>query len=232
MALIVSCEHASRTVPVGIDLGLDAAALSSHLAWDEGALALARALTTPLLLPVIAGGCSRLIVDLNRPETSAALIPERTFGVEVPGNHALPPGERERRLARWHRPHWRSIDAALRAALTHGRRALHLSVHSFDPALDPRARDFALGVLFDPDRTAERAWAARLAAAAEAAGFTARDNQPYAGVDEGLTTSQRRRWPNPAYAGLELELSQALDGAARARLGAVLVPVLAALALD
>ncbi|OWK23679.1 hypothetical protein AJ87_32165 [Rhizobium yanglingense] len=47
--LLVICEHASRALPEQFgNLGLCEEALNSHIAWDPGALAVARGISTTL----------------------------------------------------------------------------------------------------------------------------------------------------------------------------------------
>jgi predicted N-formylglutamate amidohydrolase len=72
----------------------------------------------------------------------------------------------------------------------------------------PARRTYPLGVLFDP----ARAWEADVAAHLIAAVPDARANEPYAGTDDGHTTSLRAVHPDPHYAGIELEFNQALLG--------------------
>lgn len=55
-------------------LGLSATALASHIAWDPGAVEVARRLAEHLDAPLIASGYSRLVIDCNRPLTSEESI--------------------------------------------------------------------------------------------------------------------------------------------------------------
>jgi predicted N-formylglutamate amidohydrolase len=129
-------------------------------------------------------------------------VPAVSFGVPVPANAGA---DRAERL-----PSWRAFRAEaaahLEAALAEGP-VLHLSVHTFEPDLEP-ARTYPVGLLFDPSRPAEVAAVERMAAALEAAGFETRRNEPYLGIDDGHTTGCRRRWPDPSYAGVELEVAR------------------------
>lgn len=202
--LVLSCEHAGNSVPPGVDLGVDAAVLRAHVAWDEGAIEVAAALADQTGAPLYQGRWTRLLVDLNRHIDPQAVVPEVAFGVPVPGNRGLDPAERAARIARWHRPHRDAVEAAV------GRRdpCLHLSVHSFTPAIDPVGRDFDVGLLYDPARPAERAWASRLQQRLEAAGLDCRHNAPYQGTGDGLTTWLRLQFDDRRYAGIEVELCQ------------------------
>jgi len=207
---VVSCEHASATVPAEVALGLSPAEQATHHAWDEGARPLARTLAAALGCAPLEGTVSRLVVDLNRAEDNPEVVPAVSFGLAVPGNAALAPAERERRLAVYHRPYRRAVRAAVDAAVAAAGRCVHLSVHSFVPVLAGLRRDVQVGVLFDPARPWEVEVAHDLLAALREVGWDARANEPYLGTDDGVTTWLRGRLPAAAYAGIELEANQSL----------------------
>jgi predicted N-formylglutamate amidohydrolase len=226
--VVLSCEHASCAVPPGVDLAVDDAVRRGHAGWDEGALAVAEALAAAWGVPLVAGEWSRLVVDLNRREESAEVVPATSFGIPVPGNRDLPRAERERRIREIHRPYRARVRAEVERRLAAAGRCLHLSVHSFSPALDPSRRRFDVGILFDPDRPGERSAAEALLAGLAAAGLAVRANEPYAGVADGLTTWLREETGHPGYSGIEVEVSLALaasrpgrEKAIRGLLGAV-----------
>lgn len=204
---IVTCEHggnavSARHAPLFVD---HQDLLAGHRGWDPGALELAERLARRLAAPLYAARTTRLLVDLNRSPGAPDLFSEISRG--------LPAGERARVLAACYFPYRLAVEAAVAAALADERATvLHLSAHSFTPALDPPARDFDLGILFDPDRPGEAAFARRLRAAlaARAPHLSLRDNQPYLGTADGLTTHLRARFPAARYLGIELEVNQRL----------------------
>ena len=211
-ALVVTCEHASAETPAWFDPGVPEEARRSHHAWDPGAGDLARGLAQRFGAPLHLGGVTRLFVDLNRAEENPQVIPLRSFDLEVRGNHGLTPGTREERLAVVHRPYRARVREDVLAALGVGReaRCVHLSCHSFTPVLGERRREVELGVLFDPARPLEVRVADLLLAPLRAAGWDARANEPYLGVDDGLTTWLRPQTPPDRYAGIEVEVSQGI----------------------
>ena len=78
------CEHASAHLPERYaGLGLPAADRLRHIAWDIGALELARGLADALDAPLAHATYSRLLLDLNRPTDAADSIVERSEGTEV-----------------------------------------------------------------------------------------------------------------------------------------------------
>jgi len=191
---------------MGLDLGLSDADLDSHCAWDPGALDLAQALALRWGVPLVAGTVTRLVVDLNRCEAGA--IHPVAFGLAVPGNQGLSEDQRQRRLSAFHGPYRRSLYAEAARSTP----CRHLSVHSFTPDLDPVGRDFDVGLLFDPARPAEVAWAAWLHSTLVAHDLRVRDNQPYAGTEDAADTWLRTLLRDPDYAGLELELNLGVPG--------------------
>jgi predicted N-formylglutamate amidohydrolase len=216
LRLLVSCEHGGNRVPARYaDLFADAGALlDSHAGYDIGALTVARdiaaALGADLPVRLLYSTTTRLLVDLNR-----SVGHPRLHGEPV---RALGDDQRRAIVERHHAPYRASAERWVAESIDRGARVVHLSCHSFTPALDGRARRADVGLLFDPRRAAEgravHAWRAALAEALPA--LRVRLNYPYRGTADGLTTALRRRFPDPAYAGVELEVNQALPtGSAR-----------------
>lgn len=205
--VVITCEHASPSLPPGEDLRVSPEVLESPAGWDRGSLLFARRLAGDLAAPLHQGRLSRLWVDLDRREQAPDIIPETAAGVEIPGNRRLSRAERQKRILRWHRP-WRSaVRASVERALDGGS-CLHLSVHSFAPAGD--RRDLDVAILFDPDRATESALARRLRDALTAAGLRARLSAPHKGTGEGTTAWLREAYGDPHYVGLDLQVSEDL----------------------
>ncbi len=94
---------------------------------------------------------------------------------------------------------------------------VHLAVHSFTPVLKGVERMVDVGILFDPERAFERRVAGRWRAALAERDpeLRVRFNEPYDGRSDGLTTTLRSTFDageGPDYAGIELEVNQALIG--------------------
>jgi predicted N-formylglutamate amidohydrolase len=138
----------------------------------------------------------------------------------------LPRTERLAIAAEWWRP-WRGRAEALVAGwLRAGHEVMHLSVHSFTPCLEGVERRVEIALLEDPSRAAERLARGRWSGALRERGWRVRQNHPYRGVADGHTTALRRRF-GAAYAGIELELNQALLPARHEALVADLREILA-----
>lgn len=200
--LVLTCEHASATVPNEYAcLGLAPAQLADHIGWDIGAAALATELHQYLGAPAVLSPASRLLVDCNRDLGDADLMPHESHGVAIPGNAAIDPAARADRLARYYDPYHAAIDVEI--AQRPG--ALLLSIHSFTPELDGRARPFDVGVLFDDFNDLADRFARDIAGA----GFAVRMNEPYSGLD-GLIFSARSHGRRHGLRYLELEINNRL----------------------
>lgn len=181
--VILICEHASARIPPEFhDLGLDADALTSHVAWDPGAMETALALSDMLDAPLVYSTISRLVYDCNRPPASSAAMPERSEIYPVPGNRNLTAADRKMRVETYYRPFEKCIGAVLDAR---GTGAVLVTVHSFTPTFNGRKRDVEIGILHDDDpRLAD-------AVLSVADGYDIRRNEPY-GPADGVTHTLRR----------------------------------------
>ncbi len=182
---LVLCEHASCEFPARFGtLGLPAEVRRSHIAWDPGALELARSLAGYLGAPLVAGGVSRLLYDCNRPPEAPSAIPERSEAFEVPGNRGLDDRARAERVAAIYRPFCAEVDRVADIARP---RAL-ITVHSFTPVYFGRRRMVEIGILHDAD---SRLADAVLEAAGSAPPYDLRRNAPY-GPADGVTHSLKQ----------------------------------------
>ena len=200
---LFTCEHGGREIPGEYRSLFRGAqqALDSHRGWDPGALAVFRAIAPPLADAAFEATTSRLLVDLNRSAHHPRLLSEFT--------RPLPREGREEIVARWWRP-WRdTVTSTVAGWLSDGLLVRHLSVHSFTPELDGRIRNAELGLLYDPARHPEREFCLQWQAHLQACGWQVRRNYPYRGVADGHTAALRRRF-GARYAGIELEMNQAL----------------------
>jgi predicted N-formylglutamate amidohydrolase len=147
--VLLVCDHASNAVPSHLSsLGLDAAVLQDHAAWDVGALALAQRLSVALGATLIAATVSRLVADPNRDHAADDLIPLVAEGALVPGNAGLDARMRAERIRAYHDPFHEAIEAQL--AVRPDILAL-VSVHSFTPILFGKPRPWHVGILHGLD---------------------------------------------------------------------------------
>ena len=177
-AIVLVCEHASAAIPSAFgDLGLSPAARESHIAWDPGALAVARAMSERLNAVLVRSCVSRLVYDCNRPPEAADAMPARSEVFDIPGNAALTDADRAARIATFYRPFEALLDRTLAAHPA----PVVVTIHSFTPVYAGRPRAVEIGVLHDAD--------ARLADALLAdplPGLRTERNAPY-GPQDGVT---------------------------------------------
>jgi predicted N-formylglutamate amidohydrolase len=175
-AFLVLCDHASNAVPKRYgSLGLGPHELERHIAWDIGARGVALALASKLDCPVILGGSSRLLVDLNRCIDDPTSILGESDNTIVPRNLAINDEERAARIRQFHMPYHARIGAHLDALLARGVRPTLISVHSFSPSLGSIARPWPVAVLWKQAREP----VAALIHWFVAQGFLVGDNRPY-----------------------------------------------------
>jgi len=179
---LVTVDHATNRVPLwvgGGDLGIDAADMERHIAYDLGALGLAQHLAEALDAPLIWSDFSRLVIDPNRGEDDPTLVMQLYDGTIIPANRHISGAGIEERLTRLHRPYH---DALARLAARRPDTAL-CAIHSFTPCLRGRApRPWQVGVLHSHR---DSRLALPLIAALRGLGLCVGDNEPYSGHLEG-----------------------------------------------
>ena len=174
---VLLCEHASNFIPAEYAaLGLPAAELGRHIAWDIGAAVLARKLSARLDAPLFVAGYSRLLIDLNRPLRASSSIPELSEATPIPGNLGIDAAERARREAAWFTPFHDAVAALLDARAAAGHDTAVIGVHSFTPTYLRVSRPWHAGILHG---AATRFGTALVRALAEDPGLVIGDNEPY-----------------------------------------------------
>lgn len=201
-SVIVSCEHASNAVPArwrAAFLGHEHV-LNTHRAWDPGAALVARELAHALGVPAFFGEVTRLLIDLNRSADHPGLYSDFT-----------PQSERAGLLKRYWRPYRGAVRTAVARAMKRGP-TLHLSIHSFTPALDGKLRTTEFGLLYDPARPAEMQFVLRWQRALRRMlpNMRTKLNNPYRGTSDGCTTALRAEFGR-RYCGIELEMNHAFS---------------------
>ena len=123
--------------------------MARHIAYDIGAAGLARGLGQEMGAPVILSDFSRLVIDPNRGEDDPTVLMKLYDGSIIPANRAADAGERERRLAAFHRPY----HAALAELAARRDDTALVAIHSFTPQFKGRAmRPWHVAVLYAEDR--------------------------------------------------------------------------------
>lgn len=186
---VIVCEHASNWLPPSLGtLGLPAAEMQRHIAWDPGALPVARRLARLLDATLVESCVSRLAIDCNRPLDAPDLIAQVSETTRVPGNEGLDPEAREARLALSYRPFHAALADQIEQRLAAGRAVRIVSVHSFTPVYKGIARPWHVGVIHDED---DRLAAPMLAGLKLMGGIIVGENEPYSPADRVYFTLER-----------------------------------------
>lgn len=192
--VVLVVDHASNRIPEAWGtLGLPQTALEAHIAWDPGALPLAREMSRRLDAPLIHATVSRLVLDLNRPLVSRTLIPVVSEATTIPGNVDLTEADRAHRIAAVYEPYHAALagllDRHVRACAGRGAHDVAVvAVHTFTPVYLGRERHLELGVLFDRD---DRLGRGLLDQVTSEPGLRVAANEPYSPADEVYYTLDR-----------------------------------------
>lgn len=223
---VFTCDHAANFVPEKFGtLGLPAEDFSRHIAWDPGALPVARQLAELLDAPLIETCISRLVLDCNRPLDAPDLIPPVSETTEIPGNAGLTPAQRDERIALCWRPFHDAVDRVIEERLARRQETRLVSVHSFTPIYFGKQRPWHIGIIHDDDR---RVSAPLITALNEIEGCVVGDNEPYSPADRVyLTLEKHARSRGLPCAMIEIRNDEIADAAGQAAWAARLAAVLA-----
>lgn len=227
---LVTCDHATNRVPpdvAGGSLGLPAADMARHIAFDPGAAGVTLALAAALDAPAILSDFSRLVIDPNRGADDPTLVMKLYDGTLIPANRHITQAEIERRKATLYDPyHAAYADLAARRADT-----VIIAVHSFTPCLQGRpARPWHIGILYSHhDERLSRTLMARLAAETD---LCVGDNEPYLGHLPGDAIDRHALQMGRHNTLIELRNDLISDEAAQTRWAQRLAPLLVAALAD
>lgn len=178
--VLLVCEHAAKFIPEGLNqLGLSRAEAESHIAWDPGALKVAKHLSTAFDATLVSQKISRLVYDCNRPPESPDAVRDTSEVYRIPGNTGLSQAQRDARTTHIYTP----FRQALAAQIANRPASVLVTIHSFTPVYNGAPRAVEVGILHDSD---SRFADAMLAAAARNPVFRTERNAPY-GPEDGVT---------------------------------------------
>jgi predicted N-formylglutamate amidohydrolase len=174
---LITVDHAGARIPERLEgLGLEASELRRHIAWDIGALSVARQVAAALDAPLIAQNYSRLVIDCNRDPAVPSSIPAISETVPIPGNTDLTNGQIEARRREIFWPYHERIKAILDARLAAGQSTILVAQHSMTDVYKGVARPMHAAILYNRDR---RFAGLTLEAMRREAGIIVADNEPY-----------------------------------------------------
>jgi predicted N-formylglutamate amidohydrolase len=181
-AFVIAVDHASSRIPRRLaTLGLDQKELTRHIAWDIGALAVAKRVSALLDAVLLAQNYSRLVIDCNRDPLTAASIPTIAEFTPIPGNANLSAEEVTARRSEIFEPYHRAIRRVLNERLAEGRVTILVAQHSMTDMFKGVAREMHAAVLYNRD---QRLAHQLLKALRRDGALHVTDNQPYFLSDE------------------------------------------------
>lgn len=150
--IVLVCEHASAHIPEAwADLGLSSEARFAHIAWDPGALDLARGLSRRLNACLVHAPVSRLVYDLNRAPDQDGAMPSRSEVFDIPGNAAISAEERAARTRAIYVPFHDDLHIEVARRMALGQAPVIVTIHSFTPIWHGAPRAVEFGVIHDAD---------------------------------------------------------------------------------
>ena len=186
---VVVCDHASNYLPASYGtLGLPADDMLRHIAWDPGALPVARGLSAALDAPLVESRVSRLAIDCNRPLDAPDLIPTLSEATRIPGNEGLDAAARAERVALSHAPFHAALERVVSDRIAQGLTPALIAIHTFTPVYRGVSRPWHIGIIHDAD---ERLAAPVIAALRRVEGLDVGINQPYSPADRVYYTLER-----------------------------------------
>ena len=207
---VLVCDHASNWVPPALQgLGLSQDELARHIAWDLGALELARRLSVLLDAPLVHATVSRLVLDVNRDPSHPGSVASLSEDTVIPGNRSITPEDRSRRVRDIYEPYHQAL-ASVIERVSDRSPARIVSIHSFTPIYRQQRRPWHIGVLSSDDRRMADPLLRWLRSVEKLA---VGDNQPYAPADGVYHTLARQGAPrNLRSVMLELRSDLLSDG--------------------
>jgi predicted N-formylglutamate amidohydrolase len=208
-SFVIVVDHASARIPRRLkDLGLPASELRRHIAWDIGALGVARQTAAALDAALVAQNYSRLVIDCNRDPDVDSSIPVQSESTEIPGNIGLSTADIAARRVEIFEPYHHHLRALLDERAAAGRSTILVAQHTMTNIYHGVRRKMHAAVLYNRDRR----FAGRvLEALRSETDLVIGDNEPYFVSDETDYTIPRhgeaRGLPH-----VEIEIRQDLVG--------------------
>lgn len=227
--LIMVCEHAANALPPPWSTLVPPALQTAHVAWDPGALGVARGLAARLAAPLVHAPVSRLIHDLNRAPDHPGAMPIRSEIHDIPGNLEVTPQQRAARVAAIYHPFHAGLAGLIAQRIALGLRPVIVTVHSFTPVYHGRPRSVEFGIIHDDTLPGDDRYARAVLAAAQAqTGLVSALNEPYSAADGVTHLLRRQAVPfNLPHAMLEIRNDLIATPEAESAMADLLAPVLA-----
>ena len=191
--IVLVCEHGSNHIPAQWgDLGLTTDQRAAHIAWDPGALGVARGLSVALDAVLIHAPVSRLVYDCNRAPDMSGAMSARSEVHDIPGNATISAQDRLTRTEAIYLPFHNALHGLIAGRIAVGLRPVIITVHSFTPVYFGKPRRVEFGIIHDADRSLA---VAILSAAVKLTRLHAELNSPYSVADDVTHTLRLQATP-------------------------------------
>lgn len=190
---VLTCEHASARIPDELRPAFESQLWEQHQIYDLGAAQLSQRLADKFEVALISGTFSRLVMDLNRSRHHRQLS-------------QLITGRQTELWQSWLCNYYDPFRQQVQNLIAERPQCIHLSIHSFTRQLGGRTRNADIGILYDPKRSFEAAFARELIHCLKNQQYRVRANYPYRGTADGHTTQLRKLFPEQQYIGIEIEV--------------------------
>jgi len=204
---VIVVDHAGRRIPRSLgDLGVPAAEIERHIAWDIGAWAVAQTLAERLDAALIGQAYSRLVIDCNRDPSVESAIVTLSETTPIPGNFGLTAAQVAERRAAIFDPYHARIGALLDDRQARGRRTVLIALHSMTNVYKGERRPMRCAVLYNRDA---RFAHSLLDVLRREPGLIVGDNAPYS-VSDVSDFTVPRHGEGRGLAHVEIEMRQDL----------------------
>lgn len=223
--VVLVCEHSANIFPAPWgDLGLTPEQRSAHIAWDPGALGLARGLSQRLDAVLVHAPVSRLIYDCNRAPDMPGAMPARSEIHDIPGNRLISAVDRACRTAAVYVPFHNTLRAVIADRMALGLAPVIVTIHSFTKLFHGQPRAVEFGVIHDENAHFAQAI---LAVAMATTPLHCALNSPYSAADDVTHTLRIQATPyGLPNAMLEIRNDLIASPDAEQRMADLLAPVL------
>ncbi|MGC2032004.1 MAG: N-formylglutamate amidohydrolase [Steroidobacteraceae bacterium] len=206
---VIVVDHASPRIPRRLqNLGLPASELQRHIAWDIGALGVARQTAAALDAVLVAQNYSRLVIDCNRDPAVASSIPRVSEASEIPGNATLSEADIAARRVEIFDPYHNRLRVLLDERAAAGRTTILVAQHTMTNFYHGVHREMHAAVLYNRDRRFAGLVLERLRREKE---LLIADNEPYF-VSDATDYTIPRHGEARGLPHVEIEIRQDLVG--------------------
>ena len=204
--LVLSCEHASNTVPLAYQhfFAHSLETLKSPKAYDLGAIDIATHLQKTLACDMVQSSVTRLLIDCDHSEHHSKCFSKFT--------KKSSPAEKKDLIPGYYLPFYKQLENIIDQYIANNKQVLHVSIHTFAPRSHRRIYHSGVGILYDSHRHGEKEVARLIHGLLlqEAIPYKVRLNYPFSGSKDYVLTHFRKKYEQKDYLGIKIDINQAL----------------------